>query len=71
MRTRNLMIAFAMTGFIFSTACADNKKDNEPKEAKEMTAEKGVVLLSSCCPMKSRGAQKKKNRNSRIQLDRQ
>jgi uncharacterized surface protein with fasciclin (FAS1) repeats len=43
MRTRNLMIAFAMTGFIFSTACADNKKDNEPKEAKEMTAEKVAV----------------------------
>lgn len=35
MRTRNLMIAFAMTGFIFSTACADNKKDNEPNEAKK------------------------------------
>jgi uncharacterized surface protein with fasciclin (FAS1) repeats len=43
MRTRNLMIAFAMTGFIFSTACADNKKDNEPNEAKEMTAEKVAV----------------------------
>jgi len=43
MRTRNLMIAFAMTGFIFSTACADNKKDNEPKEAKEMTVEKVAV----------------------------
>ncbi len=40
MRTRNLMIAFAMTGFIFSTACADNKKDNKPKETKEITAEK-------------------------------
>ena len=39
MRTRNLMIAFAMTGFIFSTACADNKKD-KPKETKEITAEK-------------------------------
>lgn len=43
MRTRNLMIAFAMTGFIFSTACADNKKDYEPNEAKEMTAEKVAV----------------------------
>ena len=40
MRTRNLMIAFAMTGFIFSTACADNKKGNEPKETKEITTEK-------------------------------
>ena len=40
MRTRNLMIAFAMTGFIFSTASANIEKDNEPKETKEITAAK-------------------------------
>ncbi|WP_117880592.1 fasciclin domain-containing protein [Aureibaculum luteum] len=39
MRTRNLMIAFAMTGFIFSTACAETKKENVQNETKEVTSE--------------------------------
>ena len=41
MRTRNLMIAFAMTGFILSTACANNK-EKTPKETNETTTEKVV-----------------------------
>jgi len=47
MRTRNLMIAFAMTGFIFSTACANIKKDNEPKETKEITAAKATEVVTA------------------------
>jgi len=47
MRTRNLMIAFAMTGFILSTACANNKKEKVQNETKEIatknTAEAEVV----------------------------
>ncbi len=39
MRTRNFMIAFAMSGFIFSTACAETKKENEQNETKEVTTE--------------------------------
>lgn len=41
MRTRNLMIAFAVTGLVFSTACANNK-EKTPKEANEITTEKVV-----------------------------
>ena len=33
------MIAFAMSGFIFSTACAETKKENEQNETKEVTTE--------------------------------
>ncbi|MBJ2174632.1 fasciclin domain-containing protein [Aureibaculum sp. A20] len=39
MRTRNLMIAFAMTGFIFSTACADTKKENVHNETEKVTSD--------------------------------
>jgi uncharacterized surface protein with fasciclin (FAS1) repeats len=39
MRMNNLIIAFAMTGFIFSTACANNKKENKQNETKEITTE--------------------------------
>ena len=45
MKSKNVLIAFAMSGLIFSTACADTKKENEPKETKEVTevvAEKTV-----------------------------
>ena len=41
MRTRNLMIAFAVTGLVFSTACANNK-EKTPKETNEITTEKVV-----------------------------
>ena len=41
MRTRNLMIAFAVTGLVFSTACAKNK-EKTPKETNEITTEKVV-----------------------------
>ena len=41
MRTRNLMIAFAVTGLVFSTACANNK-EKTPKEANGITTEKVV-----------------------------
>lgn len=41
MRTRNLMIAFAMTGLVFSAACANNK-GKTPKETNEITTEKVV-----------------------------
>jgi len=47
MRTKNLMIAFAMTGFIYSTACANIKKDNEPKETKEITTAKTTEVVTS------------------------
>ena len=47
MRTRNLMIAFAMTGFIFSTASANIEKDNEPKETKEITAAKATEVAAA------------------------
>lgn len=41
MRTRNLMIAFALTGLIFSTAFANNKGD-EQIETKEQTTENAL-----------------------------
>ncbi|MDX5586459.1 MAG: fasciclin domain-containing protein [Aureibaculum sp.] len=41
MRTRNFMIAFAVTGLVFSTACANNK-EKTPKEANGITTEKVV-----------------------------
>ena len=41
MRTRNLMIAFAVTGLVFSTACANNK-EKTPKETNEIASEKVV-----------------------------
>lgn len=39
MRTRNLMIAFAMTGFIMGTSSANNKKEDRQNETKERTTE--------------------------------
>ena len=39
MRTRNLMIAFAMTGLVFSAACANNK-EKTPKEGLSVYGQK-------------------------------
>lgn len=44
MRTRNLVIAFALTGFIFSTVWANNKK-GEQNETKEITTENTLEEL--------------------------
>jgi len=38
MRTRNLMIAFALTGFIVSTSNANNKVEDKQNETKERSA---------------------------------
>ncbi len=45
MRTRNLMIAFAMTGFIMSTSSANNKKEDKQNETKERTTENTLDLV--------------------------
>lgn len=42
MRTKNLMIAFVMTSFVISTACANTKKEDKQNETKEMTTENTV-----------------------------
>ncbi len=45
MRTRNLMIAFAMTGLIMSTSSANNKKEDKQNETKERTTENTLDLV--------------------------
>jgi uncharacterized surface protein with fasciclin (FAS1) repeats len=44
MKTKNLMIAFVMSTFVFSAACANNEKDNKQNKAKETTTEKTVEV---------------------------
>jgi uncharacterized surface protein with fasciclin (FAS1) repeats len=42
MKTKTLMIAFVMSTFIFSTASANNEKDNKQNKTNETTTEKTV-----------------------------
>ncbi len=44
MKTKNLIIAFVMSTFIFSTASANNEKDNKQNKTKETTTEKTVEV---------------------------
>lgn len=47
MKTKNLLIAFAMSTVIISTASANNEKDKKQNQTKETTTEQTVEVLTT------------------------